>query len=145
MGINVNMVKGAIEMNVDMWEKQEVLRLLKGAPGTQYQEADESNKAIMRDWVRSLLQQQEITVNFVKADGTERSMKCTLKHDLIPPSVPKAVNPSKYTLLETTQEIKIKAPDPAVVKVYDLDAGGWRSFRMDRLKKISAEIVFDTK
>ena len=134
-----------LDDTVATWNQSEIVRLLKNAPGTQYQEADESNKAIMRDWVRSLLQQQEITVNFVKADGTERSMKCTLKHDLIPPSVPKAVNPSKYTLLETTQEIKIKAPDPAVVKVYDLDAGGWRSFRMDRLKKISAEIVFDTK
>ena len=136
-------------MNVDMWEKQEVLRLLKGAPGTQYQEADEVNKTIMRDWVRSLLQQQAVTVNFVKADGTERSMKCTLNHDLIPPPQPKPVvlaSADKLTESKLPKEPKEpKQPDPAVVKVYDLDAAGWRSFRMDRLKKISAEIVFDAK
>jgi hypothetical protein len=36
-----------------------------------------------------------------------------------------------------------KEPDPAVIKVYDLDVGAWRSFRMDRLKKISAELSFE--
>lgn len=136
-------------MNVDMWEKQEVVRLLKGAPGTQYQEADDENKTIMRNWVRSLLQQQAITVNFVKADGTERSMKCTLNHSLIPvPVHAQPVVKEEYDLTESKsskQPKPPKEPDPAVVKVYDLDASGWRSFRMDRLKKISAEIVFDTK
>jgi hypothetical protein len=36
-----------------------------------------------------------------------------------------------------------KEPDPAVIKVYDLEAQAWRSFRMDRLKKITAELVFE--
>jgi hypothetical protein len=36
-----------------------------------------------------------------------------------------------------------KEADPAVIKVWDLDAGAWRSFRMDRLKKISAELSFE--
>jgi len=71
-------------MDINMWEKQEVVRLLKGAPGTQYQEADDANKAIIRDWVRSLLQRQPITVTFVKADGTDRQMRCTLNSDFIP-------------------------------------------------------------
>ena len=35
------------------WSKQETVRLLKGAPGTQYQEADDTAKTIIRDWVRS--------------------------------------------------------------------------------------------
>jgi len=74
-------------MDINMWEKQEVVRLLKGAPGTQYQEADDANKAIIRDWVRSLLQRQPITVTFVKADGTDRQMRCTLNSDFIPTSL----------------------------------------------------------
>ena len=36
-----------------------------------------------------------------------------------------------------------KEADPAVIKVWDLDAGAWRSFRMDRLKKINAELSFE--
>ena len=36
-----------------------------------------------------------------------------------------------------------KEADPAVIKVYDLDAMAWRSFRMDRLKKITAELSFE--
>jgi hypothetical protein len=35
-----------------------------------------------------------------------------------------------------------KEPDPANQRVYDLDVGAWRSFRYDRLKKISAVINF---
>jgi predicted DNA-binding transcriptional regulator YafY len=30
-----------------------------------------------------------------------------------------------------------------VIKVYDLDAAAWRSFRMDRLKKVTAELDFN--
>ena len=66
------------------WEQQEVVRLLKGAPGTQYQEADDTNRHVMRDWVRSLLDKQPITVTFTKADGTDRAMRCTLNWNLIP-------------------------------------------------------------
>jgi hypothetical protein len=54
--------RGEFEMTTDMWEKSEIVRLLQGAPGTHYQEADDTNKAIMRDWVRSLLQKGTITV-----------------------------------------------------------------------------------
>ena len=46
---------------------------------------------------------------------------------------------------EATVKKERKQSDLEVIKVNDLDASGWRSFRMDRLKKISAEIVFDTK
>jgi hypothetical protein len=43
-------------MSSDLWSKQEIVRLLKGAPGTLYQEANDEQKAIIRDWVRCLLQ-----------------------------------------------------------------------------------------
>ena len=56
--------RGDFAMDINMWEKQEVVRLLKGAPGTQYQQADDANKAIMRDWIRSLLQKGAVTVTF---------------------------------------------------------------------------------
>ena len=132
-------------MSADMWEKQEVVRLLKGAPGTMYQEADDVNKTIMRDWIKSLLNKQEITIRFTKADGTDRDMKCTLNWDLIPPATPKTVSGRVDGLFtEAKKERKDpKEPDPAVIKVYDLEAQAWRSFRMDRLKKITAELSFE--
>ena len=134
------------------WEQQEVIRLLKGAPGTQYQEADDTNRHVMRDWVRSLLDKQPITVTFTKADGTDRTMRCTLNWNLIPENPPMAVISHSASIVgrvdglvnESTKPRKQpKEPDPAVIKVYDLDAGAWRSFRMDRLKKISAELSFE--
>ena len=139
-------------MSTNMWEKQEVVRLLTGAPGTQYQEADDVNKTIMRDWVKSLLNKQEITVRFTKADGTERDMKCTLNWDLIPEKPPMAVISHSASIVgrvdglvteSTKPRHAVKEPDPAVIKVFDVEAQAWRSFRMDRLKKITAELAFD--
>ena len=60
-----------------IWEQQEIVRLLKGAPGTQYQEADEAGQAEIRAWVKNLLATSEITVDFIKADGTERIFATT--------------------------------------------------------------------
>ena len=128
------------------WEQQEVIRLLKGAPGTQYQEATDANRHIMRDWVRSLLDKQPITVTFIKADGTDRTMRCTLNGTFIPQKPPMVSITGRVDGLvtESTRPRKEpKEPDPAVIKVYDLDAGAWRSFRMDRLKKINAELSFE--
>jgi hypothetical protein len=65
------------------WEQQEVLRLLKAQPGTMYQESDETGRHIFRDWVRGMLEVTEITVTFVKADGTLRDMRCTLDRERI--------------------------------------------------------------
>jgi hypothetical protein len=139
-----------IEMNAPMWEKMETVRLLKGQPGTQYQEANDANKAIIRDWVRSLLQQQPITVTFVKADGTERQMRCTLKGELIPPAPikPKPITAGSTAnidgLMESvTNKKPRKEPDPHSIRVFDLDKMEWRSFRFDRLKKVVAELSFE--
>jgi hypothetical protein len=125
--------------DTDMWQKQEMVRLLKGAPGTQYQEADDTGKAVIRDWVRSLLQKQPITVTFVKADGTNREMRCTLDHTLIPETPAKPV-----TIDGIVSESKKprKEPDPHSIRVFDLDKSEWRSFRFDRLKKVAAELNF---
>lgn len=122
------------------WEQQEVVRLLKGAPGTQYQEADDANKAIIRDWVRGLLQKGPVTVTFTKADGTDREMLCTLDQLRIP--APLVATPVDGVVKESKQR---KQPDEHSLRVFDLEKKEWRSFRFDRLQKISAEIVFNGK
>ena len=128
-------------MDMATWEKQEVVRLLKGAPGTQYQETDDVGEVIIREWVKSLLQKSTITVTFVKADGTDREMLCTLNWDFIPSS---AITPTGMPVDGIVKESKKprKEPDPHSLRVFDLDKQEWRSFRFDRLKKITAELNF---
>lgn len=119
------------------WNTQETFRLLSNRPGTAYQESDEINQRIFRDWTRKLLQQGPITVTFVKADGNIRDMRCTLSYEMIPESK----HPSTVTS-ESTRSRKPESPDAVhSIRVFDLDIEEWRSFRFDRLKKISAEIA----
>ena len=135
--------RGELMMDMETWEKQEVVRLLKGAPGTQYQEADDVNKAIIRDWIKGLLQKSTITVTFVKADGTDREMLCTLNWDNIP--VDKAPKETPTTPIDgIVKESKKprKEPDPHSLRVFDVEKQEWRSFRFDRLKKVTAELNF---
>ena len=128
------------------WEQQEVFRLLKSHPGTIYQEADETERHVIRDWVRGLLNVSEITVTFVKADGTLRDMRCTLDRDKIPPQPPRAEKPAEEApvdgIVRESKEVT-KPEESHTQKVFDLDAGAWRSFRYDRLKKVTATMSFE--
>jgi hypothetical protein len=128
------------------WEQQEVFRLLKSQPGTTYQESDESGRMIFRDWIRNLLNVTEITVTFVKADGTVRDMRCTLDGDRIPPQPPRAAKPARELpvdgIVRENKEVT-KPEESHTQKVFDLDAGAWRSFRYDRLKKVTATMSFE--
>ena len=136
------------------WEQQEVFRLLKSQPGTMYQEADVEGRKYFRDWVRGLLDVAEITVTFVKADGTSRDMRCTLNRDRIPPQPPRADKPAKEApvdglrqhgfLGEDREKAALLEPEENhTQKVFDLDASAWRSFRYDRLKKVTATMSFE--
>ena len=128
------------------WEQQEVFRLLKSQPGTLYQQADETGRKYFRDWVRGVLEVTEITVTFVKADGSLRDMRCTLDLLKIPPQPPRPEKPAKETpvdgIVRESREVT-KPEENHTQKVFDLDAGAWRSFRYDRLKKVSATISFE--
>lgn len=127
-----------IKLDTTTWNQMETMRLLKGAPGTTYQESTETEQIVLRDWIRSLLQKGPVTVTFVKADGAERTMRCTLDHALIP-ETPIKPKPVDGIVKESRQK---KAPDPHSLRVFDLDLNEWRSFRFERLLKVSTEIVF---
>ena len=135
--------RGELQIDMATWEKQEVVRLLKGAPGTDYQETDDVGKVIIREWVKSLLQKSTVTVTFVKADGTDREMLCTLNWDFIPSAA--IITPTRAPVDGIVKESKKprKEPDPHSLRVFDLEKQEWRSFRFDRLKKITAELKFE--
>ena len=126
-----------------MWEKDEVVRLLRSQPGTQYQEADDQVKEQIRSWVRGLLTNSEVTVTFTKADGTDRDMLCTLDHSRIPVSIAKPISTTAPVdgIVRESKKPK-KEPDPHSIRVFDLDKQEWRSFRFERLKKVTATLDF---
>ena len=136
-----------METNGLAWEQLEVFRLLKNQPGTVYQEGNEQEQKLLRDWVKGLLTTSEVTVQFVKSDGTTRDMRCTLDSSRLPP-VPvgtifksSTANPDGLDTLAESRKPR-KEPDPVTQRVYEWDQGAWRSFRYDRLKKITTEINF---
>ena len=138
--------KGELMENPMSWEQQEVFRLLKAQPGTAYQESDETGRHIFRDWMRGVLEVTEITITFVKADGTLRDMRCTLNRDKIPTQPPRELNkaPPAGTVREDREiAALIKPEENHTQKVFDLDAMAWRSFRYDRLKKVTATMSFE--
>jgi hypothetical protein len=79
-------------------------------------------------------------VTFVKADGTVRDMQCTLDHSQIPEAPAKVA--SVDGIVRESRKPR-KEPDPHSIRVFDVDKQEWRSFRFDRLKKITAELNFN--
>lgn len=80
-------------------------------------------KSVYRDSLKKLLETTSLVVTFTKADGSERDMVCTLQPSLLP----EVVNESKE------DKPKRKLSDD-VLRVYDLEKEGWRSFRLDSVK-----------
>lgn len=64
-----------------------------------------------------------VTVTFTKLDGSERVMQCTLQADYLP----EEFRNKQPMLTETVGN---------TVSVWDVQAGGWRSFRVDSVKAI---------
>ena len=109
------------------FEQNQTWRELTDDPGNYYCSANDAERAIMRDWVRDLLKEREVTVDFEKANGEFRSMKCTLREDL----------GAKYTVKENAIP---KKPNPDVCVVWDVNQAAWRSFRWDRVKRIQFDL-----
>jgi hypothetical protein len=72
--------------------------------------------------LKTALQNDIVTVRFEKADGSLREMRCTLQASYLPEQV--------------AEEKKVRAENDTVLAVWDLDNGGWRSFRMESIKNI---------
>ena len=67
-----------------------------------------------------------LIVEFTKKNGDKRKMKCTTNLDIIPESeYPQEGNKFTYN----TEE---------VVRAFDVEAEGWRSFRIDSVDAISS-------
>jgi hypothetical protein len=110
-------------MNAD---QQRTWATLAKAPASYYVRASDEERQIMRDWLTGLMRERIVNLTFDKADGTERTMPCTLLESVLPP-------------IKTSGEKSVKY-NPDVCKVFDPDRQVWRSFRWDRLKRIEFKI-----
>jgi len=116
------------------FEQAEMWRRLSNEPGSYYTRAAESERAEFRRFVEGMLHQGQVTVEFVKADGTVRAMICTLSEE----------HGAKYNPVTATESTtpgrQRRQPTDQVRTVWDCEAGAWRSFRWDRLNKIGFTI-----
>mgnify|MGYP006282012369 CR=1 FL=1 len=79
-----------------------------------------------REGLVDMLRHNIVTVTFTKVNGDERVMKCTLRSELIP----NAPTQNGELVVEQKQTSNN-------VSVWDVDANGWRSFRVASVKSIS--------
>lgn len=76
-----------------------------------------------RKWLAGILRSGPVSVVFVKRDGTERKMMCTLQEGVAVPHDKK------------TDRIKEATPD--VLAVWDLEKKAWRSFKLSSIKTVT--------
>ena len=81
-----------------------------------------------RNEMLTLLRSGACRVVFTKVNGEIRDMRCTLVGDMIPSDQ----TPKTQTVEESTQT-------DSVIRVFDLIANGWRSFKIDNVTLFEAE------
>jgi hypothetical protein len=73
--------------------------------------------------LQKLLKQHIVKINFTKADGSDRTMICSLKKDLLPENKNEEATPKQT-----------KKENPNTLAVWDIEKDAFRSFRLDALK-----------
>lgn len=76
-----------------------------------------------RDTILTDLRQYVIEVHFTKVNGDNRVMRCTLRPDLLPENY----------INEAAEEKAFHRVNPEVIAAWDVQKGGWRSFRVDTI------------
>ena len=84
---------------------------------------EQKDLEVFKPWLNSILTDEIVQVTFEKSDGTDRTMKCTLKEELVTP-YEKKTN-------------RTRAQNEDVCVVFDTDKQEWRSFRYDTVKLVS--------
>lgn len=78
----------------------------------------------LRDALKALVSTNHAEITFVKKDGTDRTMICTTKSS----SIPEDKQPVTESAVKENTDI---------LRVYDLENDGWRSFRVDSVKSFT--------
>ena len=78
-------------------------------------------------WLKAMLTSSEGVVTFIKSDGTERVMKCTL----VPKQLPK---------VEIKEGAKPRKESTTSMRVFDTEKNEWRSFTIKKVKQVNFTI-----
>ena len=78
------------------------------------------------EWLSGVLHAGPVSVSFIKKDGSERTMLCTLQED-------KVVYGEKKT-------DRVKTVSQETLPVFDLNKNEWRSFRLDHVTKVEFDL-----
>ena len=79
-----------------------------------------------REELKTLLEHNVVTVDFLKLNGDRRVMTCTLRSDIKP----------KATKTDPITQTAVRETAEPVVSVWDVNAQGWRSFRYERINSV---------
>jgi hypothetical protein len=91
-----------------------------------YNDFDSEEQEIFKKWLKQMLNNDIVTVEFKKADGQLRTMQATLRENLLP--------------VKNT-DISTKKPNDDVCTVWDIEQQSWRSFRYDRMISVKFSLV----
>lgn len=94
--------------------------------GEWYKTATDEERQLFRDWLHGVLKDMNVTITFMKKDGTERVMNCTLQEDVVPIYEKKTDN--------------VRDVSTEVCPVFDTDKQEYRSFRYDTIRKIEFKL-----
>jgi hypothetical protein len=85
--------------------------------------------------LQTLLQNEVVSVTFTKADGTTRVMKCTLLQEHLPVV---SLDENKKARPENVEVPNQENQERNFLHmiVWDIENQGWRSFRIDSIKKV---------
>lgn len=72
-----------------------------------------------KEWLIVLLKETDVEITFIKRDGTERVMDCSLDPVFIP-------------VVEKKTD-RVRKENPEVLSVVDIEIGEWRSIRWDSI------------
>jgi hypothetical protein len=82
-----------------------------------------------RDTLLADLRNNILEVTFTKVNGDRRSMRCTLMPNYLPEN--HNTNPT-----EQDKEKLFHKENPEVLAVWDIQSGGWRSFRVNSVEYV---------
>lgn len=82
-----------------------------------------------RDTILKDLRRNVIEVHFIKENGEQRVMKCTLQKHMLP---------ERYAMEDEKEERDFHVKNPQVVAAWSINDGGWRSFRVESVYYVQA-------
>lgn len=77
---------------------------------------------VNKEYLKEMLSEHIMRINFQKRDGSFRTLVCTRKMDLVP---------------EENHPKGIKKDNPNVLPVWSIVDEGWRSFRFDSVNSVT--------